>query len=208
MTNDDEPFYPDEEPDFDEPFADPAIRSGYQAALGRFIMAHNEVDFWMTGILTKAVKMLAPDGELDSFAVGDFSERLKNLRLLSILVPHIGFGGTDDDRLVYLNSTRNILAHGHFDQDPWEGTYEIVKQKRRSLVVDRLKNHNEQSIDANAAELEKIARHMSAVFDFIDSPVPKEYIEDPITLMSTGLWEAVAARRNNPPPAASESPAV
>ena len=63
-----EDFDPD---DFDPPIADPAIRAEYQDALGRFIMAHNEVDFWLKGILTKAVKMLAPDGSLGCVDKGD-----------------------------------------------------------------------------------------------------------------------------------------
>ncbi len=195
LVNDDNEMLDDDfGPDIDEPFADPAIRTGYQAALGRFIMAHNEVDFWMTGILTKVVKMLAPDGSLDSFAMGDFSERLKNMGLLSRLVPHVGFGGAGDQRLAELNGVRNVLAHSHFDQDPWEGTYEIVKKKHRSLKADRLKNLNEKNINDQAGELERIARHMSAVFDFIDHPVPREYIKDPILLLSTDLWEAIAKR--------------
>ena len=209
LDSDDDMFDDDFGPDIDEPFADPAIRAGYQAALGRFIMAHNEVDFWMTGILTKVVKMLAPDGALDSLAMGDFSERLKNLGLLSRLVPHVGFGGVGDRRLAGLNGVRNVLAHGHFDQDPWEGTFEIVKQKHRSLKADRLKNHNENSINADAKELERIARHMSAVFDFIDHPVPKEYITDPIVLLSTELWEAMGkAAPAQPVEAANENPAA
>ncbi len=86
-------------PDFDEPIADPAIRAGYREALGRFIMAHNEVDFWMTGILSKAVRMLAPDGSLANLALGDFATRATNLQLLMHTAPHLALGNVGDGRL-------------------------------------------------------------------------------------------------------------
>ena len=184
-----EDFDPD---DFDPPIADPAIRAEYQDALGRFIMAHNEVDFWLKGILTKAVKMLAPDGSLDSLAMGDFAARVAHLNLLMKTAPHIGFGNAGNGRLAELNSTRNILAHGYFDQDPYEGTYEIVRNRHRTLASERLTNHNAASINTQATELEEIASHMSAVFDFIDHPVPAEYLRDwPVSQKSAELWEMI-----------------
>jgi hypothetical protein len=178
-------------PDFEEPFADPAIKAGYQNALGRFIMAHNEVDFWMTGILTKSARLLRPDGSLDRLATGDFSERAINLVLLMSVAPHLALGGVGNDRLGFLNGIRNVLAHGHFDQDRYDGTYEIVSRKHRSLEAKRLSNLNADSINRHAEELEEIARHMSAVFDFIDHPVPLEYIDDLVVHLSTELWQAM-----------------
>lgn len=198
-----------DEPDFDEPIADPAIRASYREALGRFIMAHNEVDFWMTGILSKAVKMLAADGNLANLALGDFATRATNLQLLMRTAPHLALGNVGDGRLHELNGTRNILAHSHFDQDPWDGTFEIVKARHRSLTEKRLNNLNADSINKGAEELEKIASHMSAVFDFIDHPVPSEYLTDwPIMLRSRELWEMMieeAAKEKTPDgPAAPE----
>lgn len=185
-------------PDFDEPIADPAIREGYRAALGRFIMAHNEVDFWMTGILAKAVKMLAPDDSLQRLALGDFASRASNLTLLMRTAPHLALGNVGHGRLHELNGTRNILAHSHFDQDPWDGTYEIVKGRHRSLTETRLKNFSTETIGAQAEELEEIARHMSAVFDFIDHPVPTEYLKDwPVVLKSRELWDLIEGERNS-----------
>jgi len=178
-----------DEPDF-EPIADPAIRAGYREALGRFIMAHNEVDFWMTGILSKAVRMLAPDGSLANLALGDFATRATNLQLLMHTAPHLALGNVGDGRLHELNGTRNVLAHSHFDQDPWDGTFEIVKARHRTLTEKRLNNLNAESINKGAKELERIASHMSAVFDFIDHPVPSEYLTQwPIMLKSRELWE-------------------
>lgn len=176
-------------PDFDEPIADPAIRAGYREALGRFIMAHNEVDFWMTGILAKAVNMLAPDGSLNGLALGDFATRATHLNLLMRTAPHLALGNVGNGRLHELNGTRNVLAHSHFDQDPWDGTFEIVKARHRSLTEKRLKNLNADSINKDAEELEEIAAHMSGVFDFMDHPVPAEYLTKwPEMIKSRELW--------------------
>ena len=189
-------------PDFDEPIADPAIRAGYREALGRFIMAHNEVDFWMTGILSMAVNMLAQDGSLKDLALGDFATRATNLTLLMKTAPHLALGDVGKGRLHELNGTRNILAHSHFDQDPWDGTFEIVKARHRSLTEKRLNNLNADSINKQAEELEVIAAHMSVVFDFIDHPVPAKYLTQwPVVLKSRELWDMMqeeAGKAANP----------
>ncbi|NYF33681.1 hypothetical protein [Sphingopyxis sp. JAI108] len=196
----------DEEEWVDEPFADPAIRAEYREALGRFIMAHNEVDFWMSGLLTKAVKILDPDGGLDELAMGDFSQRAANLTLLMKVAPHLALGNAGEGRLAELNGTRNILAHGHFDQDPYEGTFEIVSRRYKTLTMRRLSNLNSKTINAQAEELEAIASHMSSVFDFIDCPVPTEYITDQVMLRSRELWELIEAERKAKPPTPAAPP--
>lgn len=189
---------PDFDPDFDIPFADPAIRAEYRDALGRFIMAHNEVDFWLAGILTKAVKILAPDGSLDRLAMGDFAQRLSALGLLRKVAPHLGFGGADVKRLGELNGTRNTVAHGHFDQDPFDGTYALVKGRHQTLKKERVENLSTATINAQAKELEEAARHMSTVFDFIDFAVPSEYFtNNDISMLSAQLWEAYRAKADS-----------
>lgn len=180
----------------DEPYADPAIRAAYRDALGRLIMAHNEVDFWLSGILAKAVRILAPEGALDELATGDFSARAANIELLMKVAPHLCLGGVGNGRLGELNGVRNILAHGHFDQDRYSGTFEIVNRKHKSLQQRRLNNLNAVSINAHASELEDIASHMEAVFAFMESPVPAEFFDDdPVIQKSADLWEAMRAEQ-------------
>lgn len=185
----------------DEPYADPAIRSGYQNALGRFIMAHNEVDFWMSAILEKSVQIIAPDGSLNHLALGDFSARATSLVLLMRVAPHLCLGGVGNERLPELNGMRNSLAHGHFEQDRYSGTFEIVNRKHKSFQVKRLRNLNEDSINAAADELEHIAGHMEAVHSFMDVPLGAEYFQDdPLILKSIELWEIMAAGEATTPP--------
>lgn len=66
----------------------------------------------------------------------------------------------------------------------------------RSLTERRLTNFNTNNINAQADELEKIAAHVSAVFDCIGHPVPAEYLKDyPIVLKSREVWDLMIAER-------------
>jgi hypothetical protein len=159
----------DSENDWTEaPFANPAIRAEYQMALGRLILAHNEVDFWMSALLTKAAVKLAPDGSLGGLCEGQFAQRATNIILLMKVAPTLALGGVGNGRLLELNAARNLLAHGHFDQDPYEGTFAIVRLRRHGQNAERNKSIDAAKINAYAMELEGIARHMSAVDDFFE----------------------------------------
>lgn len=159
----------------DPPEADPEIRRNYEQALGRLILAHNEVDYWLSAILLKAVRDLAPDSALDELATGDFARRALNLQLLMKAAPQIHFGGIGKGRLAELNGIRNILAHAHFDQNPFDGTFEIVERRHRSQKARTRRDFPTERINAVAEELENIARHMSAVDAFWDAPIPSGY---------------------------------
>ncbi|MGQ0588666.1 MAG: hypothetical protein ACT4N8_03915 [Sphingosinicella sp.] len=161
----------------DEPFADPAIREDYTKALGRLILAHNEVDFWISALLTKAVAKIEPDGALDSLTDGTFHQRATNLLLLMKLAPQLPLGGVGKGRLLELNGFRNILAHGHVDQDPYEGTFDVVRARRRGQNVKRAQDIDAAKINARAKELEDIASHMSTVNDFFDVPIDQKEFE-------------------------------
>ena len=129
----------------------------------------------------------------------DRRTRATNLTLLMKTAPHLALGNVGNGRLHELNGTRNILAHSHFDQDPWDGTFEIVKARHRSLTEKRLNNLNADSINKQADELEDIAAHMSAVFDFIDHPVPAEYLTQwPAVLKSRELWDMMQEEAAKP----------
>lgn len=161
----------------DEPFADPAIREDYTKALGRLILAHNEVDFWISGLLAKAVAKIEPDGALDGLTDGNFYQRATNLMLLMKLAPQLPLGGVGKGRLLELNGFRNALAHGHFDQDHYEGTFEVVRARRRGQNVKRVRDIDAAKINACAKELEDIASHMSTVSDFFDIPIDQKEFE-------------------------------
>ena len=61
---------------------------------------------------------------------------------------------------------RNTLAHGHFDQNPFDGSYDIViKNVRASYSAERLAGLTEKTDTALQA-----LQHASAVYDFSDPP--------------------------------------
>lgn len=108
------------------PFADPNIRIDYEAALGRLILAHNEVDYRLAKALERVVMRLAADGSLLQYARGTFDTRLRNLELFQKATPDSGAVRIDVTELRKLNTIRNRVAHGHFDQDPFDGTFTLV----------------------------------------------------------------------------------
>lgn len=122
-------------PDFDwndyddddlPPFADPNIRADYEAALGRLILAHNEVDYRLAKALERVVLRIAPDRSLMQYTRGSFDIRLRNLELFQKAAPTSGAVRIDVAELRRLNMIRNRVAHGHFDQDPFDGSFTLV----------------------------------------------------------------------------------
>jgi hypothetical protein len=113
---------------FDRPFAGPEMKNKYEAALGKFLVAFNGAENYMRW---SAHVMLESLGHQDLWGAqlsgDDFTRQLKNLRLLSLAVP--AFPTIPFERLARLNATRNMLAHGHYDQDLFSDDFQIVGKK-------------------------------------------------------------------------------
>jgi hypothetical protein len=120
--------WPDGDDDDDVPSADPAIRTNYEAAVGRLILAFNEVDYLITRVIEHAIDKLGGDEALHQLARGSFSQRVDSLALLQALHDP-GLSQIDCVQLRDLNGKRNIVAHGHFAQNPFDGSYELIGQK-------------------------------------------------------------------------------
>jgi len=74
------------DPDDDNvPMADPATRTNYEAALGRLIVAHNEVDYRITTVIEFAIGKLGAGSGLHPLAGGSFSQRVANLAMLQAI---------------------------------------------------------------------------------------------------------------------------
>jgi len=131
----------------DIPSADPQIRLEYEAALGRFVLAHNEVDYYLGQIIGLSLDRLS---ETNTDIAQTFAGRLAQLAILrhSNACPELSKPNLA--RLAQLNASRNRLAHGHFDQNPFDGTYKLVEKAReRDFPI--------AVIAAEAAELAGIA---------------------------------------------------
>ena len=69
-------------PDEDIPWADPAIRTGYEAALGRFILAFNEVDYRLSQVIGCELTHHGSFNLAATATKGPFAQRLETLDIL------------------------------------------------------------------------------------------------------------------------------
>jgi hypothetical protein len=123
----------------DAPFTDPAIREDYERALGKFILAFNEVDYWLSQLIAHELEARDRSDIIKRDAVGPFAERLNRLELLATGAKQNKLSSIPFDRLREIASERNHLAHGHMDQNPYDRSYEIVmKQKARHYPASRM----------------------------------------------------------------------
>jgi hypothetical protein len=132
----------DERPEDIDPgmtWADPAIRTEYEAALGRFILAFNEADYMLSQVI---LAELSARGNLELGAVaakGTFAQRLEKLEILISSTKNSQFSMLPVAKLRSLNTDRNNLAHGHFDQNPYDGSYRLIlAAKTRDYPVSRI----------------------------------------------------------------------
>ena len=69
--------------DDDIPFADPAIRTDYEAALGQFILAFNEVDYRLSQVIRCELSHRGCTDLAATAATGPFAQRLATLEILA-----------------------------------------------------------------------------------------------------------------------------
>ena len=131
-------------------WADPQIRKNYEAALGRLILAFNDLDRFLTMLIECVLKDLGDRPELEKLTNGLFARRLDNLRMLNGIKPDpriesIGFVDLEE-----LNRLRNIVAHGHFEQNPYQGDYELISNQKthKDFSVERLDEITKRLDDA------------------------------------------------------------
>jgi hypothetical protein len=148
----------------DIPFADPAIRTEYEAALGQFILAFNEVDYRLSQVIRSELSQRGREDLAAAASNGPFAQRLGTLEILASATPNGRLSASPIPTLRSLNTDRNNLAHGHFDQNPFDGSYSIVLAKKaREYPAPQVRNL--------ASELAKIAewlRNTEVLYDFED----------------------------------------
>lgn len=157
--------------DDDIPWADPQIRINYEAALGRLILAHNEMDRHLTLLIEKCLEKLGHPPEHDRFRFGRFTARLNNLRTLNNMSAGLPIAHVDFDGLEAVNGQRNIVAHGHFEQNPFMGDYILItnKETHRDFSVERL-NDITVSLEKQTTALKPI---IYFAFDEIEFEFPE-----------------------------------
>jgi hypothetical protein len=110
----------------DMPSADPAIRTDYEAALGRFILAFNEADYRLSQVIAAELSERGHPDLAATASKGNFTQRLEKLEILASSTKSKQLSALPVAKLRSLNSDRNALAHGHFDQNPYDGSYQLI----------------------------------------------------------------------------------
>ncbi len=130
----------------DEPSADPDVKKEYEAALGAFLLAFNRMDNTVSDVIVLALKKAGREEIPRSIAEEDrFARKVQNLDLISLRFPDIASQSLIAE-LRALGSERNNLAHGHFDQYPFGGGYDVVtRQKRLEVSVEKIRMLTERA---------------------------------------------------------------
>ncbi len=131
-------------------WADPEIKIAYEAALGKFILAYNQIDFYLV-IILKLVIPNADERTNNEIHNLPFSSKLLTLKFLQYTSEGKHLKGLPFEELNQLNSNRNNFAHGHMEQNPYDGTYDIIGKRKLN--------------DASTIKLISLAGHADALWD-------------------------------------------
>jgi hypothetical protein len=132
----------DEDDGDDIPWPSPEIKANYEAALGRFILAFNRLDNEVTDMIRTVLRCLKREDLIGPCTARDFSTKLLVFDLLKCSTEGSGIADILVAPMREVGGERNRLAHGHFDQNPFDGSYDIVGKNIRSFysaeMLDRL----------------------------------------------------------------------
>lgn len=106
--------------DDDTPWASPEIQEAYEAALGRFLLVFNRIDNLLSECLGRMLVALKRNDLVKRCTRTDFAFKLLVLDLLKSSTQGKVLEKVPIDLMKQLSRDRNILAHGHFDQNPFD----------------------------------------------------------------------------------------
>ncbi|MDA9489564.1 hypothetical protein [Bradyrhizobium sp. CCBAU 11361] len=160
-----------EEDDDDIPWASPEIQSNYEAALGRFILAFNRLDNHLTEVIETVLARLNRSDLVNACTKREFSHKLLVLDLLKTSSEGQGIKDVSMQAMRDIAMQRNKLAHGHFDQNPFDGTYDVVTKGnvRSQYSVEDL-----DALTESAAKAWDKLRYAEAYYAFSDVPIDDE----------------------------------
>lgn len=98
----------------------------------------------------------------------DFSQRVRFLDILKQSTEGAGINDVRIDDLRSVAGERNVLAHVHFEQNPYDGSYWLINRAGRTV-----QHYTAERIDGVANRIQKVwmaLRHAEAVYDFADVP--------------------------------------
>jgi hypothetical protein len=124
-------------------------------------------------VIKLAVEKLGSADPLRELASGRFYQRVANLKLLQALPNELHVGKIDSEKLLELNEFRNTVAHGHFDQNPADGSYVLLESERgyKGQRAKMRQNFPATRLDEISEEMRGQAyalRGVQAVYTFTD----------------------------------------
>lgn len=149
------------------PWASPKIQATYEAALGRFMVAFNRLDNLLTEVLGT---VLHKGGRVDLVPACTEGAFWLKLLVADLLKSSIHGGGLKNVPIALMREIavhRNRVAHGHFDQNPHSGEYDIVGKKREKYSAEDLDLQT-----AKATEAWEALRYAEGFYAFDDVVVP------------------------------------
>ena len=147
----------------DIPTADPRIQKDYEAALGAFLVAFTRIENTASDIIFLALEQAGRKDILNRLRGDSFRRKLVTLELISLAHPR-PLQKSAIDELRDLAARRNELAHGHFHQNPFDGSYEILTDRKAlPMPVTQLKQLTERAESAWDT-----LRYAEAYFSFDD----------------------------------------
>lgn len=153
--------------DDDVPWASPEIRREYVAALGAFMLEYNQLDHLLTSVLDKILIRLGRQDLVDdnnAIYKKDFATKVHVLDLLKSIPGECGIASIPVHDLRQLGQDRAVLAHGHMDQNPVDGSYRLMvkgRNKGTSFTVKRI-----SGLTAKARQLWSALQHAEAFYWF------------------------------------------
>ena len=148
----------------DEPYADPQIQKDYEAALGAFLVVFNAIENTINDIIVLALQKSGRADILKQLDNDSFNRKLTTLDLISVAYP-TAVPQSVTNQLRNLATQRNRLAHGHFDQNPFDGTYQVVTSRSgpKPIPVPQI-----QTLTEHAETVWEKLRFADAYFFFYD----------------------------------------
>jgi hypothetical protein len=169
MSEDEAPAYDD-----DGPPVDPTIRTDYEAALGRCLLAFNQLDNLLGTILLIVLTRLdRPDLVDDCIKEADFNKMLLIFDLLKHCKEGVGINGVPLGPLRDVAKQRNLLAHAHFDDNHGMSDEYRLEDRRKKLK----QTYSTKRIDSLVQQIraaEKPLRDAECYYQFCDIPIPPE----------------------------------
>lgn len=151
----------------DTPWADPVIRSDYESALGRFVLRFNEIDNRVRRLLETVFARSNVVSLGKQVRSARFSLKIDYLEALKSDPEGFGLRDVPIAELRALGTERNFVVHAYFDQNPFDGTYDLIGDKRRGY----LSQSDLDALTARADDVLYALRLAEARYDFADVPL-------------------------------------